>query len=116
MSVYTFTISFVFISPQSGKVNSPPSVYYDGKEPKEFASLGLEHLHAYHRETFSSISHVLETYYATKNQITRIRQKSADLRHIVQTALERARKKYALQMRQVIRIPRIGTNTKYTAN
>ena len=29
-----------------------PSVYYDGKEPKEFASLGLEHLHAYHRETF----------------------------------------------------------------
>lgn len=78
-----------------------PSVYYDGKEPKEFASLGLEHLHAYHRETFSSISHVLETYYATKNQITRIRQKSADLRHIVQTALERARKKYALQMRQL---------------
>ena len=78
-----------------------PSVYYDGKEPKEFASLGLDHLHAYHRETFSSISHVLETYYATKNQITRIRQKSADLRHIVQTALERARKKYALQMRQL---------------
>ena len=70
-----------------------PSVYYDGKEPKEFSSLALEHLHTYHRETFSSISHVLETYYATKNQITRIRQKSADLRHIVQTALERARKK-----------------------
>ena len=44
---------------------------------------------------------MLETYYATKNQITRIRQKSADLRHIVQTALERARKKYALQMRQL---------------
>ena len=63
--------------------------------------ISCEDLHTYHRETFSSISHVLETYYATKNQITRIRQKSADLRHIVQTALERARKKYALQMRQL---------------
>ena len=45
-----------------------PSVYYDGKEPKEFSSLALEHLHTYHRETFSSISHVLETYYATKTR------------------------------------------------
>ena len=65
---------------------------------------------------FSSISHVLETYYATKNQITRIRQKSADLRHIVQTALERARKKNTLCRCASYPIPRIGTNTKYTAN
>ena len=50
---------------------------------------------------FSSISQVLETYYATRNQITRIRQKSADLRHVVQTALERNRKKYDLQIRQL---------------
>ncbi len=36
---------------------------------------------------------MLETYYASKEIITRIRQKSSDLRRIVQTALERNRKK-----------------------
>ena len=33
--------------------------------------------------------------------MTRIRQKSADLRHVVQTALERNRKKYELQAKQL---------------
>ena len=44
---------------------------------------------------------MLEHYYAQRNIITRIRQKSADLRKIVQTALERNVKKYDLQMRQM---------------
>ena len=78
-----------------------PAIYYDGKEPKEFSSLPLTHFSRYTRTDFDSISRVLETYYATKNTITRIRQKSADLRHIIQTALERNRKKYDLQLRQL---------------
>lgn len=78
-----------------------PSIYYEGAEPKEFSALPLSCLETYRKETFSSVSHVLETYYASKNQITRIRQKSSDLRHIVQTALERARKKYDLQIKQL---------------
>ena len=44
---------------------------------------------------------MLRTYYATRNTVTRIRQKSADLRHVVQTNLERARKKYDLQSKQL---------------
>ena len=51
--------------------------------------------------TFDSMSSLLENYYAEKNTITRIRQKSSDLRRIVQTALERNVKKYDLQMRQI---------------
>ena len=47
------------------------------------------------------MSEVLRTYYSARSQLTRIRQKSADLRHIVQTALERNRKKYDLQIRQL---------------
>lgn len=78
-----------------------PAIYYDGKEPREFSALTLTHFSGYTRREFSSISEVLETYYASKNTITRIRQKSADLRHIVQTALERNRKKYDLQLRQL---------------
>ena len=47
------------------------------------------------------MSALLENYYAEKNTLTRIRQKSSDLRRIVQTALERNIKKYDLQMRQI---------------
>ena len=44
-------------------------------------------------KSFESVSEMLETYYASRDLITRIRQKSADLRKIVQTALDRNRKK-----------------------
>lgn len=77
-----------------------PAIYYEGKEPKEFSSLPLPQK-GYERVEFDSISQVLETYYALKNTITRIRQKSTDLRHIIQTALDRNRKKYDLQCRQL---------------
>lgn len=78
-----------------------PAIYYLGKEPKEFASLPLTHFTEYRCVEFDKISNVLETYYAAKNTITRIRQKSSDLRHILQTALERNRKKYDLQIKQL---------------
>ena len=42
-----------------------------------------------------------QTYYSSKETITRIRQKSSDLRRIVQTALERNYKKYDLQLKQL---------------
>ena len=50
---------------------------------------------------FSSMSELLETFYAQKNEDTRIRQKSADLRHVVQTILERDVHKYDLQRKQI---------------
>ncbi|HJD01350.1 MAG TPA: NFACT family protein [Candidatus Mediterraneibacter excrementavium] len=78
-----------------------PAIYYDGREPKEFAALPLDHLDGYECREYPSISEVLSTFYSTRSLLTRIRQKSADLRHIVQTALERNRKKYDLQLRQL---------------
>ncbi|MCI9338617.1 MAG: fibronectin/fibrinogen-binding protein [Lachnospiraceae bacterium] len=54
-----------------------------------------------HVVLYDSMSALLEHYYAEKNVLTRIRQKSADLRRIVQTALERNVKKYNLQLRQM---------------
>ena len=50
---------------------------------------------------YASVSELLETFYSQKNEETRIRQKSADLRHIVQTILERDVHKYDLQCRQI---------------
>ena len=78
-----------------------PAIYYRNNEPQEFASVPLTHLEGCARQEFDTVSQVLSSYYAVKNRITRIRQKSADLRHIVQTALERNRKKYDLQARQL---------------
>lgn len=47
-----------------------PVIYFNGSEPKEFAALPLSHFSNYMPEEFSSISQVLETYYATRNQLT----------------------------------------------
>ena len=78
-----------------------PAIYYEGREPKEFSALPLSHFSNYRREEFPSISQVIRTYYSSREALTRIRKKSADLRHVVQTALERNRKKYDLQSRQL---------------
>ncbi len=76
-------------------------IYYDGKTPVEFSCLPLTVYEHCRKETFSSVSGLLERYYAEKNTLTRIRQKSTDLRRIVQTALERNIKKYDLQAKQL---------------
>ena len=78
-----------------------PVIYFEGQEPKEFSSLPLTHFPGYTAQHYSSISEVLRTFYSTRSQLGRIRQKSADIRHIIQTALERNRKKYDLQLRQL---------------
>ena len=81
--------------------NFTPAVVYDGREPVEYASLPLTLYADKTSVSFDSVSALLEQYYAQKSAITRIRQKSADLRKIVQTALERSVKKYDLQIRQM---------------
>ena len=78
-----------------------PNIVYKGKEPVEFASLKLTQYQDFSVTEFSSISELLETYYAEKNIVTKIRQKSVDLRKIVQTSLERNVKKYQLQQKQM---------------
>ena len=81
--------------------NFTPAIYYETGAPAEFSALPLRSYASAEKKDFASVSELLEQYYAQKNQITRIRQKSADLRKIVQTALERNIKKYDLQLRQM---------------
>ena len=78
-----------------------PLIIYNGKEPVEFSSVPLTQYQDFTSLEYTAVSDVLETYYAAKNAITRIRQRSADIRRIVQTALERDYKKYDLQLRQL---------------
>lgn len=89
-----------------------PNIAYSGGKPVEFCALPLT-MYGYggegdvrdpngdHTVSYDSMSALLENYYAERNTLTRIRQKSADLRRIVQTALERNVKKYDLQLRQM---------------
>ncbi len=73
----------------------------EGKVPVEFSAIPLTMYNDLFVHTFDSPSEMLEQYYAAKNTVTRIRQKSSDLRRIATTALDRCRKKYDLQLRQI---------------
>lgn len=70
-------------------------------DPVEFSSFPLTLYDDLTTTSYDTISEVLEQYFAMKNTVTRIRQKSSDLRHIASTALDRCRKKYELQARQL---------------
>lgn len=107
-----------------------PAIYYQDGAPKEYSSIPLT-LYGYNQESLNNesdnasqcdysnnissedcklrmtyhlekdISSLIEHYYSEKNVVTRIRQKSVDLRKIVQTALERNVRKYDLQTKQL---------------
>ncbi len=77
------------------------NVVYENKQPAEYAAVQLSTYEEGQRRRFECISELLEYYYAEKNTITRIRQRSVDLRKIVTTALERNVKKYDLQVKQL---------------
>ena len=79
-----------------------PNIVYRGEEPVEYGVFPYQQFGSeYRSEIFDSVSVMLETYYATKSLLTRIHQKSSDLRRVVQTALERNRKKYNIQKKQL---------------
>lgn len=78
-----------------------PNIISREKEPVDFSCFRLSAFADYTTAEYASISEVLEQYYAAKNVYTRIRQKSVDLRKIVGTALDRNRKKYQLQEKQL---------------
>ncbi|MHB8130601.1 MAG: Rqc2 family fibronectin-binding protein [Mobilitalea sp.] len=69
--------------------------------PIEFSSVALTSYSNHEVQSFDSISTLLELFYSTKNAVTRIRQKSADLRKVVSNAIDRSSKKYDLQLKQL---------------
>ncbi|MDO4166966.1 MAG: NFACT RNA binding domain-containing protein [Eubacteriales bacterium] len=81
-----------------------PTIYYQDQMPVEFSSIaltGYEQSADYTYRRFDQVSLMLREYYATKEILSRIHQKSSDLRRITTTALERSHKKYDLQSRQL---------------
>lgn len=96
------TMLWLLADVREGKFH--PCIIKKGAEPVEFSSVALTTYSDYADYTvqpYDSISQVLEQYYAQRDRYTRIRQKSVDLRRIVNTALERDVKKLALQQKQL---------------
>ena len=80
-----------------------PCVVYENGKPKDFAAILLTMYGDAESniKRYDSISMLLESFYREKNAAVRIRQKSADLRHVVQTAIERCSRKYDIQLAQL---------------
>lgn len=78
-----------------------PNIILQDSKPIDFCSIHLRQYEDMKIETNTSISFILEQFYARRNVYTRIRQKSVDLRKIVSTAYDRSRKKYDLQAKQL---------------
>lgn len=89
------------LSAEIGQCSFAPNIIYRKQEPVDFSSIELTMYPDMEACRFSSISEVLETFYAEKEIVARIRQKSTDLRRIVQNAIERTAKKYDLQKKQL---------------
>ncbi|QHQ62025.1 DUF814 domain-containing protein [Anaerocolumna sedimenticola] len=81
--------------------NYIPNIVLEEGVPIEFSCFPLSCYDGLDKKEFESISEVLESFYAAKNTVTRIRQKSVDLRKIVANAIERNTKKYELQLKQL---------------
>ena len=92
---------------------SPTMVYDADHVPLVYAAVPLPSYQKEQTVSFDSISKLLVSYYAQKESIQRIRQRSVDLRKIVQTAYERTIKKYDLQMHQLKDTEKMGQYKLY---
>jgi predicted ribosome quality control (RQC) complex YloA/Tae2 family protein len=80
-----------------------PFIMTENGVPVEFSVLPISEDVRGHFEIreYTSVSKLLFDFYSEKNAATAIRQKSADLRKIVSTAVEREAKKLSLQQKQM---------------
>ena len=80
-----------------------PTMYLRKEIPQEFSSVRLSLFEAdgYTVKHYDSVSLLLSDYYSMRDNAMKIRQKSADLRKVVTTALERSSRKLILQERQM---------------
>ena len=76
-----------------------PNIILENGMPKDFAPVILPSFNDI--ITFDNMSTLLEEYYSERNRITNIRQRSSDIRKIVQIHIERAAKKLDIQKKQL---------------
>lgn len=81
-----------------------PNIIYRADVPVDFSAFSL---YSYMEtddcfaKQFDSMSEVIQTFYAQKDKSARIKQKSTDLRRVLNTLLERSAKKLSIQEKQL---------------
>lgn len=78
-----------------------PVMLYERDIPKDYCMVPVTSYSEDNQKSVDSVSKLLVAFYSEKEAVTRAHQKSADLRKIVQTILERDIKKYNLQLKQL---------------
>lgn len=78
-----------------------PQILYENGEPKDYCAVQVSSYPKESIKPYDSISRLLREFYSEKERISRSKQKTADLRMIVKTILERDVKKYDLQLKQL---------------
>lgn len=74
-----------------------PCIYFRNEEPFDFYSLDLNYLKCLGKKTMPSISETIEDFYYNKDRKDRLKQKSSDIRRIINTNLDRCYKKLSIQ-------------------
>ncbi len=78
-----------------------PQILYENGEPRDYMALDAVTYSPDNITYYDSISSLLKTFYSEKERISRSKQKTADMRNVVKTILERDVKKYDLQLKQL---------------
>ena len=78
-----------------------PQIYYHGEQAVEFSALPLSLYAQEEAVPFDSMSELLFTYYSERNSASRIKQRSAELRHLVTQTMERDSRKRDLMVKQL---------------
>ncbi len=78
-----------------------PNIVYENDEPIFFGPFIFSIYSNCKIEKYESISKLLYDYYSKRQSFTTIRQKTSDLRGILQTLLAKNYKKYDLQLKQI---------------
>ncbi len=78
-----------------------PNIVYKNEEPVFYGPFIFNIYKGKKTELYESISRLLFDYYSKRQKYTSMRQKTADLRQILNTLLARDNKKYDLQLKQI---------------
>lgn len=97
--VHMLWMSFFECMNKVKQCNFSPVIYYKNGMPDDFSVIEVNGYSDVKK--YESISELLYNFYAEKNAIVRIRQRSSDIRKIVQNAIERTARKLDLQLKQL---------------
>ncbi|MBQ0027580.1 MAG: NFACT family protein, partial [Lachnospiraceae bacterium] len=78
-----------------------PVMLYENSVPRDYCMIPVASYEPDNIREFDDVSALISSFYKEKEAVSRAHQKSADLRKIVQTILERDVKKYDLQIKQL---------------